>query len=181
MLLNGHKSNLAYGVSSYVTQDEQMIGTLSVREVLMYTAQLRLPAAMGAAAKAARVEEVLAELGLGWAAGVGWGGVGPSCGGWLGGWLRGLAGGAGCGGWLRGLTGGCWEPLAAPRPGADPPRPALPRSDSANAAIGNWHKKGISGGQKRRVAIGCELITRPTLMFLDEPTSGEQVGVGVGG
>ena len=38
--------------------------------------------------------------------------------------------------------------------------------------IGTIFIKGISGGQKRRVAIGCELITHPTLLFLDEPTSG---------
>jgi ABC-type multidrug transport system ATPase subunit len=33
-------------------------------------------------------------------------------------------------------------------------------------------KKTISGGERKRTAIGVELITDPLLLLLDEPTSG---------
>jgi ABC-type multidrug transport system ATPase subunit len=32
--------------------------------------------------------------------------------------------------------------------------------------------KGVSGGERKRTAIGVELITDPQLIFLDEPTTG---------
>lgn len=35
--------------------------------------------------------------------------------------------------------------------------------------IGTPVKKGISGGQKRRVSVASQLITRPKILFLDEP------------
>jgi len=44
--------------------------------------------------------------------------------------------------------------------------------DQANALIGTPIRKGISGGQKRRVGVASQLITSPKILFLDEPTSG---------
>eukprot|EP00035_Acanthoeca_spectabilis_P004186 m.100041 g.100041 ORF g.100041 m.100041 type:complete len:1366 (-) comp12475_c0_seq12:70-4167(-) len=38
--------------------------------------------------------------------------------------------------------------------------------------IGTIYKRGISGGQQRRVAIGVEVVYLPEVLCLDEPTSG---------
>uniref|UniRef100_A0A6U1MQ19 ABC transporter domain-containing protein n=1 Tax=Fibrocapsa japonica TaxID=94617 RepID=A0A6U1MQ19_9STRA len=42
----------------------------------------------------------------------------------------------------------------------------------AHSKIGSEGKRGISGGERKRTAIGVELITSPSIVFLDEPTSG---------
>lgn len=44
--------------------------------------------------------------------------------------------------------------------------------EQAQIIIGTPIRKGISGGQKRRVGIASQLITSPKILFLDEPTSG---------
>jgi len=49
---------------------------------------------------------------------------------------------------------------------------ALGLESAADTIIGGGFKKGISGGQKKRVSIGVELIASPSIIFLDEPTSG---------
>uniref|UniRef100_A0A0E0M966 ABC transporter domain-containing protein n=1 Tax=Oryza punctata TaxID=4537 RepID=A0A0E0M966_ORYPU len=109
VLLNGRKANLSFGAAAYVTQDDNLIGTLTVRETISYSARLRLPDKMPMEEKRALVEGTIVEMGL---------------------------------------------------------------QDCADTVVGNWHLRGISGGEKRRVSIALEILMRPRLLFLDEPTSG---------
>ncbi|KAL8547851.1 hypothetical protein ACS0TY_007247 [Phlomoides rotata] len=109
ILLNGRKANLSFGTAAYVTQDESLIGTLTVRETISYSAQLRLPDKMTCTERRALVESTIVEMGL---------------------------------------------------------------QDCADTVIGNWHLRGISGGERRRVSIALEILMTPVLLFLDEPTSG---------
>ncbi|KAI3454261.1 hypothetical protein Pfo_010924 [Paulownia fortunei] len=109
ILLNGRKAKLSFGTAAYVTQDDNLIGTLTVRETISYSARLRLPDRMPWSDKRALVESTIIEMGL---------------------------------------------------------------QDCADTVIGNWHLRGISGGERRRVSIAVEILMRPRLLFLDEPTSG---------
>ncbi|KAE8705344.1 ABC transporter G family member 11 [Hibiscus syriacus] len=109
ILLNGRKTKLSFGTAAYVTQDDNLIGTLTVRETISYSARLRLPDNMPWSEKRVLVESTIIEMGL---------------------------------------------------------------QDCADTVVGNWHLRGISGGEKRRVSIALEILMRPRLLFLDEPTSG---------
>uniref|UniRef100_A0A2N9GIX3 ABC transporter domain-containing protein n=1 Tax=Fagus sylvatica TaxID=28930 RepID=A0A2N9GIX3_FAGSY len=109
VLLNGKKRRLDYGVLAYVTQEDILLGTLTVRESLTYSAHLRLPTTMTKEEVDGIVEGTIIEMGL---------------------------------------------------------------QECADRLIGNWHLRGISGGEKKRLSIALEILTRPCLLFLDEPTSG---------
>ncbi|XP_076831083.1 broad substrate specificity ATP-binding cassette transporter ABCG2c isoform X2 [Brachyhypopomus gauderio] len=96
--------------TAYVVQDDVLMGTLTVRENLTFSAHLRLsPADYTSSDKAMKVDSVIQELGL---------------------------------------------------------------KDCADTRIGTEFLRGVSGGERKRCSIGMELITSPSLLFLDEPTTG---------
>ncbi|PPD83615.1 hypothetical protein GOBAR_DD19444 [Gossypium barbadense] len=64
ILINGRKQALAYGTSAYVTQDDALITTLTVREAVYYSAQLQLPDTMTKSEKKERAEMTIREMGL---------------------------------------------------------------------------------------------------------------------
>ncbi len=45
-------------------------------------------------------------------------------------------------------------------------------SETANLKVGNALNKTISGGERKRLNIGLELLRAPQILFVDEPTSG---------
>uniref|UniRef100_A0A8B9SZ88 Broad substrate specificity ATP-binding cassette transporter ABCG2 n=1 Tax=Anas platyrhynchos TaxID=8839 RepID=A0A8B9SZ88_ANAPL len=45
-------------------------------------------------------------------------------------------------------------------------------SKVADSKVGTQFTRGVSGGERKRTNIGMELITDPTILFLDEPTTG---------
>ncbi|XP_076004104.1 broad substrate specificity ATP-binding cassette transporter ABCG2b [Genypterus blacodes] len=96
--------------SAYVVQDDILMGTLTVRENLLFSANLRLKRQHHSSCdKQSKVNAIIEDLGL---------------------------------------------------------------TDCADTKIGTEFLRGVSGGERKRCSIGMELITSPSLLFLDEPTTG---------
>lgn len=49
---------------------------------------------------------------------------------------------------------------------------SLGLSNVRGSIVGTVEKRGISGGQRKRVNVGLEMVMEPSLLILDEPTSG---------
>ncbi|KAK1293660.1 ABC transporter G family member 11 [Acorus calamus] len=64
VLINGRRQKLAFGTSAYVTQDDILMTTLTVREAVYYSAHLQLPDTMTSAEKRFRAETTIKEMGL---------------------------------------------------------------------------------------------------------------------
>ncbi|KAI8025270.1 ABC transporter G family member 7 [Camellia lanceoleosa] len=45
----------------------------------------------------------------------------------------------------------------------------------ADSCVGDAKVRGISGGKKKHLSMACELITSPSVIFADEPTTGLDV------
>lgn len=48
----------------------------------------------------------------------------------------------------------------------------LSLTHALDSVVGSAMIKGISGGEKRRLSLGMEMVTEPSILFLDEPSSG---------
>ncbi|KAG8373393.1 hypothetical protein BUALT_Bualt11G0019700 [Buddleja alternifolia] len=64
ILINGRKQPLAFGTSAYVTQDDTLMSTLTVNEVVYYSAQLQLPDSMSKSEKKKRAKATIKGMGL---------------------------------------------------------------------------------------------------------------------
>ncbi|KHN26508.1 ABC transporter G family member 11-like [Glycine soja] len=64
ILINGRKQALAYGASAYVTEDDTILTTLTVKEAVYYSANLQLPDSMSKSEKQERADFTIREMGL---------------------------------------------------------------------------------------------------------------------
>ncbi|KAJ5302424.1 hypothetical protein N7508_007287 [Penicillium antarcticum] len=96
-------------MTSYVEQEDTLIGSLTVRETLKFAADLSLPSSVMKRQRMDRIITLLEAFGI---------------------------------------------------------------QMQSSTLVGTPIRKGISGGQKRRVSVASQLITCPKILFLDEPTSG---------
>ncbi|ONK74133.1 uncharacterized protein A4U43_C03F3110 [Asparagus officinalis] len=64
ILVNGRKQTLSFGTSAYVTQNDILMTTLTVKEAVYYSAELQLPNSMSKSEKRQRAEVTIKEMGL---------------------------------------------------------------------------------------------------------------------
>lgn len=110
ILMNGKERSANFkSLIGYVTQEDMIMGTLTVKENIMFSANVRLSSKLSKEKKKFMVEEVLKELGL---------------------------------------------------------------THVCDSKVGTEYSRGISGGERKRANIAMELIIKPSILFLDEPTTG---------
>ncbi|GKB25533.1 ABC transporter G family member 11-like protein [Tanacetum coccineum] len=64
VLINGRKLRLAYGTMAYMTQEQVLTWTLTVKETVYYSAELQLPKSMPRSKKRERADRTIREMGL---------------------------------------------------------------------------------------------------------------------
>ncbi|CEG35982.1 atp-binding cassette superfamily [Plasmopara halstedii] len=96
-------------LTSYVAQEDSLLGSFTVQETMSMAAKLSLPNKILVTQIETRVNEVIEAMGL------------TTC---------------------------------------------------RHTLVGDIFRKGLSGGQKRRLSIAIELLSNPSILILDEPTSG---------
>jgi ABC-type multidrug transport system ATPase subunit/ABC-type multidrug transport system permease subunit len=119
VLVNGVKADLQImrRIAGYVPQEDILTGSQTVREALLFYANLKNPTTITLKEKEKRVDKIIEELGLKKVA--------------------------------KSFIGYVGE-------------------DALNSGL----RRGLSGGERKRLSIGLQLVSNPSLLFLDEPTTG---------